>query len=359
MSSTPTALQCFRASHPNEPAVVNRIVLGVSLIFFTPISLILNILLLLIVVKSTIVDGHFGRHVISLITASLVYLMANVLALIPTTVANVHLPDPWNIILSSTDNLGYLALMFTTANVALDRFLFFFTPTPTVATLDSRKISNFFTFTQNEMGKFFSRTCPEPIKLSRSRVHREISLRFGISVIFASLPWFFSIFFTAHMALQNCYTRTDPYTLTFTYACSTCIFYGPLLYWFGYVFPAINFALYAFIYARILMIRYHFHLSVFQFSIICALQFASSACFYVLPALIRNNDLAFHLPMIISTMNTMTNPCVMMIFQPRIRRSSWELITKCNFRTIVFPTSVSVAPRSVHRTFTDRNTSAK
>ncbi|WKX94697.1 hypothetical protein Q1695_011736 [Nippostrongylus brasiliensis] len=336
MSSTPTALQCFRASHPNEPAVVNRIVLGVSLIFFTPISLILNILLLLIVVKSTIVDGHFGRHVISLITASLVYLMANVLALIPTTVANVHLPDPWNIILSSTDNLGYLALMFTTANVALDRFLFFFTPT----------------------------------------VHREISLRFGISVIFASLPWFFSIFFTAHMALQNCYTRTDPYTLTFTYACSTCIFYGPLLYWFGYVFPAINFALYAFIYARILMIRYHFHLSVtksqtertcgrkeisvvFQFSIICALQFASSACFYVLPALIRNNDLAFHLPMIISTMNTMTNPCVMMIFQPRIRRSSWELITKCNFRTIVFPTSISVAPRSVHRTFTDRNTSAK
>ncbi|ETN86974.1 hypothetical protein NECAME_16025 [Necator americanus] len=36
---------------------------------------------------------------------------------------------------------------------------------------------------------------------------------------FAYIPWFFSISITVHMAGEGCLTRTNPYTLTFTYGC--------------------------------------------------------------------------------------------------------------------------------------------
>ncbi|VDO98423.1 unnamed protein product [Heligmosomoides polygyrus] len=78
---------------------------------------------------------------------------------------------------------------------------------------------------------------------------------------------------------------------------------------------------------------------VFQFSFMCALQFASSACFYVLPPLMPNNDLAFHLPMIISTLNTLTNPCVMMIFQHKVRTTYWLMIKRRSI-AVTAPTSV-------------------
>ncbi|VDP20317.1 unnamed protein product [Heligmosomoides polygyrus] len=227
-----TALECFRRTHPAEPTLTQRIGLGVPLVFTTVLSFILNILLLIIVLRSTIVDRNFGLHVVSLIVASLVYLMANTLALIPTTVAHVHYGDPWNAILSCTDNLGYLALMFTTTNVAADRFLLFFQP-----------------------------------KMSERN--------------------FRQIFFYESKLVILSKTNTE----------------------------------------------------VFQFSFICALQFASSACFYVLPPLMPNNDLAFHLPMIISTLNTLTNPCVMMIFQHKVRTTYWLMIKRRSI-AVTAPTSV-------------------
>ncbi|EYC08812.1 hypothetical protein Y032_0064g3543 [Ancylostoma ceylanicum] len=159
------------------------------------------------------------------------------------------------------------------------------------------------------------------------------------------------------MALEGCFVRTNPYTLTFTYDCSTCLFYGPVLYYFGFIFPGINFVLYAFIYVQIITVRLRLHGAtkscnttrrgrrkevqlVFQFSIICALQFASSACFYVMPPLLPGNDLAFHLPMIISTLNTITNPVVMLLFQPRVRNAYVTLITKCTVAPNSFKTSI-------------------
>ncbi|EYC10485.1 hypothetical protein Y032_0055g2581 [Ancylostoma ceylanicum] len=89
-------------------------------------------LLLLIATRTSILDRLFGLHVISLIMASVVYLLANTFALIPTVVGALYIKDPWNGILSVADNLGYLALMFTTTNIAVDRFTSFFLPQVTV-----------------------------------------------------------------------------------------------------------------------------------------------------------------------------------------------------------------------------------
>ncbi|VDM85748.1 unnamed protein product [Strongylus vulgaris] len=121
-----SALECFRDAHPEQPLVRDRIWLGFSLTLATLISFILNAMLLIITTKANILERQFRYHVISLILASIVYLVANILILIPTTVGSLYIADPWNAILSSTDNLGYLALMFSNTIVAADRFTFFF-----------------------------------------------------------------------------------------------------------------------------------------------------------------------------------------------------------------------------------------
>ncbi|KAL6733256.1 hypothetical protein Aduo_003919 [Ancylostoma duodenale] len=207
--------------------------------------------------------------------------------------------------------------MFTTTNMAADRFLLFFLP----------------------------------------KIHRFLTSRRRLFACFTSIPWLSSISITFHMALESCFVRTNPYALTFTYDCSTCLFYGPVLYYFGFIFPGINFVLYTLIYVQIITVRLRLYGTtkshnttkrerrkevqlVFQFSIICALQFASSACFYVMPPLLPGNDLAFHLPMIISTLNTITNPVVMLMFQPRLREAYATLITKCSVAPISFKTSI-------------------
>lgn len=123
-----SALECFHSTHPDEPLLAHRIYLGFTLILFTLISYILNLLLLIIVTRTFVLDRLFGLHVTSLIISSIVYLFANTFALIPITVGALHIDDPWNVILSTADNLGYLALMFTTTNMAVDRFTFFFLP---------------------------------------------------------------------------------------------------------------------------------------------------------------------------------------------------------------------------------------
>ncbi|CAJ0607842.1 unnamed protein product [Cylicocyclus nassatus] len=76
------------------------------------------------------------------------------------------------------------------------------------------------------------------------------------------------------MAFTGCYVRTDPYALTFSYKCRKVM---------------TNTAEES--------QRQRIQL-VIQFSLICAIQFASSACFYILPPLLPNTDLAVHLPML-------------------------------------------------------------
>ncbi|EYC10487.1 hypothetical protein Y032_0055g2581 [Ancylostoma ceylanicum] len=196
------------------------------------------------------------------------------------------------------------------------------------------------------------------------QVHRFVTSKNPLFICFASIPWFFSFLITFLMAIEGCFARTNPYTLTFTYECSTCLLYGPVLYYFGFIFPGINFVLYTLVYVQIIRVRLRFHVSinsrsdgiggkrkeaqlVFQFSIICAIQFASSACFYVMPALLPGDDLAFHLPMIISTLNTVTNPVVMLLFQPRLRTAYATLIRECRISSnpsqmsVVLPTRLT------------------
>ncbi|CAJ0607843.1 unnamed protein product [Cylicocyclus nassatus] len=296
------ALDCFRDAHSHEPLITDRIWLGASLIFFTAISFVLNLLLLIITVKMRILDKRFQYHVISLIIASIVYLSADILDLIPATVGAVHMPDPWNIILSSTDNLGYLALMFTNTNVAIDRFMSFYL----------------------------------------SKVQQSLASNKTAYAFFASIPCITSVLITVSMAFEGCYIHTDPYKLTFSYLCSTCIFFGPLLNYFGYIFPGINFLLYGLIYVEILRKQMRFkgvananpedrslrqRISlVIQFSLICATQFASSVCYYILPILLPNSDVAFQLPMVFSVLNTMANPVVTLLLQARVRKAYMTII---------------------------------
>ncbi|RCN42366.1 hypothetical protein ANCCAN_11663 [Ancylostoma caninum] len=297
-----SALECFRANHTNEPPLVHRIYLGFLLTLFTIMSYILNLLLLIIVTKTSILDRLFCLHVVSLTVAGIFYSLANTMALIPTIVGFLYIKDPWNPILSTAENLGYLALMFTTTNIAVDRSTVFFLP----------------------------------------QVYRFLRSRYIVFVCFSSIPWLCSVLVTVHMTLEGCFTRTDPYTLAFTYRCSECVLYGPVLLSFGFIFPGISCVLYALIYSQIVIVRSRLHSFicrcgkrkeielVIQFSLICGVQFASSASFYVLPALLPGYNIAYQLPMIISTLNTITNPVLMLVFRPRIRDACTSLITKCS-----------------------------
>ncbi|KAK6732436.1 hypothetical protein RB195_016675 [Necator americanus] len=150
---------------------------------------------------------------------------------------------------------------------------------------------------------------------------------------FPAIPWLTSIFLTVHMNIVGCYARTDPFTLTYTYDCSECGFYRPFMYYLNFSLPGITIILYCAIYAKILFLRKPFRdvvrsserkkavNLVMQCSLISAIQFASSACFYVIPAVINGGNTAQYLTMIISTLNSMANPCVMFAFQPRLRKA--------------------------------------
>uniref|UniRef100_A0A1I7XKS2 RGS domain-containing protein n=1 Tax=Heterorhabditis bacteriophora TaxID=37862 RepID=A0A1I7XKS2_HETBA len=87
------------------------------------------------------------------------------------------------------------------------------------------------------------------------------------------IPWGLAIFFTSHMTLVGCYKR------------------------------------------------------VIQFSLICLVQFTSSAFFYILPPLFDHSNLSHYLPMLFSTLNTMTNPCDDLLdYSNRCRRTVAETL---------------------------------
>ncbi|EYB98079.1 hypothetical protein Y032_0134g1837 [Ancylostoma ceylanicum] len=174
-----SALECFHKEHENEAPLVYRIYLGFFLTLFTIMSYILNLLLLVIVTRTSILDRLFCLHVVSLTMAGIFYSLANTIALIPTVVGYLYIKDPWNPILSTAENLGYLALMFTTTNIAVDRSTVFLLP----------------------------------------KVYRFLRSRYIVFVCFSSIPWLCSVLVNVHMTLEGCFTRTDPYTLAFTYRC--------------------------------------------------------------------------------------------------------------------------------------------
>ncbi|KAL6733186.1 hypothetical protein Aduo_003855 [Ancylostoma duodenale] len=289
-----SALQCF-LSNPHRIDATERILVGVALLILTIISLVLNATLGYLVCKRSIFDEVFRWHVVSLVTAALSYLLTNCAILIPTALFDIHIDDPYNIVLTSFDVFGYLAQTFTTTLIAIDRFMFFY-------------------FTGIRLG-----ATSRPSNLLRS---------------IPALPWIISILVTAHMNIVGCYARTNPVALTYTYECSECGFYLPVMYYLNYSLPVITFILYCAIYVNILVMRRRFRTGetahqrkravklVMQCSLICVIQFASSSSFYIIPAVM--SDTKLYVTMLISTLNSMTNPCVMFAFQPRLRRALLE-----------------------------------
>lgn len=119
------ALECFKNLHEIDEGDVERMIYGILVAFIAISSLLLNFLLTATIRITNAVHKHFSPYVLCATTAGMMEALANVLTLSPAILFNIELQDPTNIILSTTDTLGYLTLMFTTTVIAIDRFLFF------------------------------------------------------------------------------------------------------------------------------------------------------------------------------------------------------------------------------------------
>ncbi|EYC07766.1 hypothetical protein Y032_0069g383 [Ancylostoma ceylanicum] len=171
-------------------------------------------------------------------------------------------------------------------------------------------------------------------------IHLSITSHQLLTAILPGLPWISATLLVAHMNIYNCHIRNDPFLLTFSFMCSKCGFHGELINYLSFVLPITVLVLYCAIYANIIVMRYRFATLgtvserkksvslVIQFSLIWAIQFASSVTYYILPLMMHESDMMYFMPMLLSTLNTMANPCVMFIFQPRIRAAV--------FRSFVF-----------------------
>ncbi|KAK5964622.1 hypothetical protein GCK32_014949 [Trichostrongylus colubriformis] len=65
---------------------------------------------------------------------------------------------------------------------------------------------------------------------------------------------------------------------------------------------------------------------VVQFSLVCAAQFLGSASFYLLPPLTDYSDISYYLSTVFSSLNTMTNPCLIIAFHRNVRRFVWRYV---------------------------------
>ncbi|KAK5986749.1 hypothetical protein GCK32_008972 [Trichostrongylus colubriformis] len=173
-----SALECFQKQHPIEASPVARYVLGVTMFLITMISILLNIIIAMVIFRTSLTDKPIRPHITGLVIASLIFLSSNCFTLLPTVLGDVHIIDPYNIIFTTPNTLGYLLIMFTTTTMAIDRFLIFFTSS---------------------------------IGLLSSVVFRW--------VIFMGMPYTFALILTVHMNIIGCYKRVNLYTLGFTYGC--------------------------------------------------------------------------------------------------------------------------------------------
>ncbi|RCN42949.1 hypothetical protein ANCCAN_11083 [Ancylostoma caninum] len=190
--------------------------------------------------------------------------------------------------------------------------------------------------------------------------HQLLAHNLTLLHIFAAIPSMMALSFTLHMNVIGCRKRVNSYTLSYTYACSDCGFYSPMLHAFAFVFPGVNFAIYLLVFLRILQmkatvlskkvpsfssVKQQEIKLVIQFLLICVAQFLSSVSFYTLPPLTGGQDVAFYLTAIFSTLNTMTNPCVIFVFQPRVRRAVTSLLRTAHIRdTSMVVSKVQCAP---------------
>lgn len=289
---------CFHAIHPEGASPEERYIFGTTVLLISVGSIILNVLLAVVLCRSAAIEKSVRPHIVSMVAGSLLCLFTNCWILVPTILGQMIILDPYNVVLATPDTVGYLMVMFTTTTMAVDRFLIFFMP----------------------------------------QIRQSISGSF-LLYIMALIPFSLSMIFTAHMNIIGCRKRVNPYTMSYTYACSECGIYDTMLNVFALAFPGANFVLYFAVFAKIFYLkrssprhtRAAFKLGyeikvVAQFSLICAAQLASSAFFYVLPPLMNGSDTAYHISMVFSTMNTAVNPCVIIVFQSKARHAFRTLI---------------------------------
>lgn len=124
-----TALECLRQLNIiNEEISIPRILYGVVLTLISVVSIVMNTLILLIIFSTDAMDRLFRFYLLSATLGGLIEVVPILSALTPAILFNVHLNDPTNVIISTTDTLGYLTLMMTTTAIATDRFVFFMLP---------------------------------------------------------------------------------------------------------------------------------------------------------------------------------------------------------------------------------------
>lgn len=122
------ALRCLHAIHPDEEAVSERYIFGTVMLVVTVASIVLNVLLVIVLSRSNVIDKSVRPHIASMLVASLIFLFANCCILLPTILGHISIQDPYNTILATSNSIGYLMIMFTTTTMAIDRFLIFFMP---------------------------------------------------------------------------------------------------------------------------------------------------------------------------------------------------------------------------------------
>ncbi|KAL6734143.1 hypothetical protein Aduo_004714 [Ancylostoma duodenale] len=306
-------LLCFRAVFPTTIPVWERVLFGVIMLAITVISLLLNLILAAVIFRKNLVDESVQPHMVSLIVASVIYLLPNCWLLLPTILGSTKSVDPYNLILSTPNTIGYFMIMFTTATMAVDRFVTFFLPS-----------------------------------VHKLLTHSEI-----VRYFLTTFPCILSLIITLHMNVLGCHKRVNPYTLSFTYGCSDCTIYGPLLPIFAFSFSGLNFVVYSAIFLLILKMRTRVSLVntplikqrevklVVHFSLICMAQFIGSSCFYFLPAVTCGHHVSFYLTAIFSTLNTMTNPCVMFLFHLKIRQEVRRIFTIARHSTATVATTAT------------------
>ncbi|GMT12100.1 hypothetical protein PFISCL1PPCAC_3397, partial [Pristionchus fissidentatus] len=280
-----------------EVKISDRLFVGLPLLIFSIFSVGLNLIFMRIIhANRSFLDANMKRHVLSLAIACTGYMSVNFWAHIPIVLFAAEIRDPLNIILATPNSLFYQAILFTNFFIALDRFVM---------------------FVFQEIHKW----------LLQSKLRR---------YVFLVIPWLMCTFIVVHSTFLGCYKRVNPFVLSYTYACSSCYFYDPMLYWFAWAFPGGIIVLYSTILIvvfsqspragsnapRRFVGRQRKELKLItQFLMIGTFQLFNSAFFYIGPQVIPISDVSSFLISLFSATNSITNPIVMIVFQERIRKS--------------------------------------
>ncbi|KAK6732444.1 hypothetical protein RB195_016681 [Necator americanus] len=125
-------LECLQTMQHMEIPLWERFLFGTIMLIITIVSLTLNMLLAAVVFRGNLVNKSVQPHIANLIIASVVFLLPNCWLFLPTVLGSLYPADPYNVTLATPNTLGYFMIMFTTATMAIDRFITFFLPSVSI-----------------------------------------------------------------------------------------------------------------------------------------------------------------------------------------------------------------------------------